>query len=183
MANLSQALGHGFNADDVPQEERELLPEGNYLALVESSELAQTKAGTGTMLKLTLNVLEGPYQNRKIFWNINIVNQNALAQQIGQRQLAQLCHAVGKHTIQDSGEIHLIPFVARVVIRQDKTGQYEPQNEVREAKPVSGAAAQAPRPTPAAPTPQPPQAQAAQPAAPPPQARPAGNTAKPAWMK
>ncbi len=178
------ALGFQFNANEVPQEERELLPAGNYMVLIENSELVQTKSGSGTMLKLVLNVLDGPYQNRKIFWNINIVNQNDLAQQIGQRQLAQLCHAIGKVTIQDSGELHLIPFIARIAVRQDKSGQYQDQNEVKEAKPVSGAQTPAASTLPAAqrPAPQPPRAQAPAAAAPVPP-RPAANTAKPAWVK
>jgi hypothetical protein len=173
MSNLTGIFGQGFNADEVPLEERELLPAGQYMVLVESSEVAETKSGTGTMLKVTLNVIDGPYTNRKIFWNINIQNQNEVAQGIGQRQLAQLCHAVGKIWIQDSSELHLIPFIARVAIKQDKTGNYSDQNEVKEAKPVSGAAPQThtqaavQRP---APTPKPAAAKLA-----------AANSTRPAW--
>lgn len=182
-----------FNANEVPPEEsRELIPAGNYLALIENSELVTTKAGTGTMLALTFSILEGPYQHRKVFTRLNVQNQNAVAEQIGQRQLSQLCHAVGRLQISDSSELHLLPMVIRVAIDRDKTGQYGDRNDIKEFKPATGQPAipapatrpafqqpaaarpaQAPRPAP----------QAAAPAAAPPKPAPAGNTNKPAWAR
>jgi hypothetical protein len=166
-----------FDATQVkPAEPFEVIPAGNYLALIEDSDLKPTKAGNGTILELKLSILDGPYANRKLFVRLNVQHTNQQAQDIGQRQLSQLCHAVGKLHVQDSAELHMIPFIARVVVTQDKTGQYGDRNEVREFKPV-GNAAPAPATRPAfQPSP------VAAPV-PPPVAASGGNGKKPAWVK
>ncbi len=122
-----------FNPADIPADDRsfEPIPAGLYKLQVVDSRLQDTKSGSGQMLVLTLDVLEGQYANRKIWDQLNIINDNPEAQRIAQRALADLCLLVGVQSLTDSEQLHFKPFTARVTIVPDKTGQYGPQNRVR----------------------------------------------------
>lgn len=137
-----------FDAGKVPQDDRSFapIPPGDYMLHVIASEMIATRAGTGEYLKLTLQVLTGPYANRLIWDNLNIRNQNADAERIANRNLADLMLLLGISYIRDTEELHFKPFTARVNIREDKSGQYSPQNGVRYRPQKQAAPAPAPRP-------------------------------------
>lgn len=122
-----------FNPNDVPEDQGgfEPLPAGEYRMQVIESELKDTKSGSGQQLVLTLEVIDGPLANRRVWDRLNIRNQNADAQRIAQRALADLCLSVGLNSVRNSEELHFKPFTARVTVKPDKTGQYGPQNAVR----------------------------------------------------
>ena len=69
-----------------------------------------TKAGTGQMLWLDLEVLEGPLQGRHVYDQLNLINPNPTAEEIAQRTLCAICHAVGKLRVSDSEELHFLPM-------------------------------------------------------------------------
>lgn len=121
-----------FNANDVPEDDRsfEPLPAGEYSMQVIESEIKPTKTG-GEQLVLTIEVIDGPMSNRRVWDRLNIRNQNPDAQRIAQRSLADLCLAVGVPSLRNSEDLHFKPFVGKVTIKQDKTGQYGPSNSVR----------------------------------------------------
>jgi hypothetical protein len=133
-------LGQIFDPAEVPEDNRSFdpLPMGDYLCQILESDVVKTKAGDGEILKLTLEVVDGPYERRRIFETLNIRNPNPNAQAIAQRALADLCQACGLGVIRDSEELHFKPFLARVAIETDKTGQYEPKNRVKRYKPARG---------------------------------------------
>lgn len=146
MAQLSQP----FNPGAVQADERsyEPMPAGTYTFEVVESTIKPTKAGTGEYIELTLRVAEGQYENRRIWERINFKNDNAKAQDIGQRQLKALCDACGvQGELEDTQQLHGILFNGKVVIEQDKSGQYGPRNTIRAFSPYGGA------PAPAAPAP------------------------------
>jgi Protein of unknown function (DUF669) len=155
------SLGATFDPNDVPQDERsfEPLPAGDYNCQITDSEIVETRTG-GEMLKLTLEVIDGPYANRKVWDNLNIRNSNATAQSIAHRTLADLCAACGLGPIADSEELHFKPFVAVLKIEPERTvgdRTYDARNGVKRYKarggqpPVGKAAAQpAARPAPQA---------------------------------
>lgn len=126
-------LNMDFNPAEVPEDDRtfEPLPAGEYTMQVIDSELKDTKSGTGQQLVLTLEVIEGSFSNRRVWDRLNIRNQNTDAQRIAQRALADLCLAIGINSLKNSEELHFRPFIGAVKIREDKTGQYGPQNTVR----------------------------------------------------
>lgn len=171
MAELPEV----FSPADIPEDDRNFdpIPAGTYTMQVIESKLEDTKTGSGQMLVLTLEVMEGEHANQRIWDRLNIVNDSADAQRIAQRALANLCIAIGVEECKDSEELHFKPFEAKVTIQRDKSGQYGPQNRVRYP---SGEAATAPPASKAAP-----QRPAAGKAA---QAKPAANSkgAKP-WQK
>jgi hypothetical protein len=165
-----------FNPNEVPEDDRgpmDPVPPGKYELQVVESAVVQTKTGNGVMLNLTHEIVSGPFANRKIWTRHNYQNANPDAQRIGQREIADLCMAVG-HTsvLSDSAELHGIPYMATVGIEKDKTGQYADKNKISRFLPRDGA-----------PTVNRPAAQTSRPAAtsaPAQAAKPAGN--RPAFL-
>lgn len=128
-----------FNPADV-QDDREIVPADNYLAQIIESDLVDTKSGTGKMLKLTWEIVDGPLAKRRVWENLNIVNQNAQAQQIAERSLKRICEAVGyAGVLTDSEALHFKPCVISVTVRPP-SGDYGEQNEVKGYKPASAGA-------------------------------------------
>jgi hypothetical protein len=80
----------------------EPIPAGNYRAQIVKTELKNTKSGTGIILSTEFSILGGEYDNRKVFANINVINNSSVAQQIGQGQLSAICHAVGVMKVDDN---------------------------------------------------------------------------------
>ena len=131
-----------FNSANVePQQSFEPIPKGWYNLAVESCELKPTKAGTGSYLSLQLKVQEGEFANRTVFDMITYSNPNAQAVEIGHRKLSALCRAVGIVELTSTDMFLNRVVAAKVGIRIDKTGTYDPQNDVREYKSASAATA------------------------------------------
>lgn len=176
-------LGGTFDATQVqPDAPRELIPAGDYKCIIIESEMADTSKG-GQMLKLTLQIIDGPFQNRMLWDRLNLVNSNEKAVEIAQRTLSAICHAVGKFQVSDSAELHNLPLIAAVKIRPEQ-GQYGPQNEIKGYKAANASAAPAQQPfqapaQQAAPAQAPMQQPVQQAVQPPAQAAPAGT---PPWL-
>lgn len=126
MANLN-----GFDANTVePTTEFEAIPAGKYLAVIVASEMKPTKAGTGSYLELTFQVLEGQYKNRNLWGRLNLDNPNTVAVQIAKGELSAICRAVGVMTPKDSFELHDLPLVITVKCKKrEDTG--EVTNEIK----------------------------------------------------
>lgn len=131
MANLN------FNAAAVPPATANIVvPAGWYNVIIEHSEVTPTKQGNGTILKLRYSIVDGDFKGRKIFGQLNIVNPNAMAQEIAQKQLSAICHAVNVIQCNDSQQLHNIPFKVRLKvtpgdIKNAQTGEkYDDKNEV-----------------------------------------------------
>lgn len=128
MAQLGQTFDP--TSHDTTQTEYSTLPLGIYKLEVTASDVVPTKAGTGTILKLTYDAIEPEeFKGRKIFANMNIENQNAVAQQIGQKELASLCRAIGLSDLSDSEELHFHAFTAKVGLEKPQEG-YAQRNRI-----------------------------------------------------
>lgn len=124
MANLG-----GFNAAEVePNVGFDAIPAGDYDAVITASEMKETKSGEGQYLQLTLQILSGEYQNRKLWDRLNLQNKNEKAVQIARGTLSAICRAVGVLTPNDSSELHDKPLRIRVKVRKDQDGNA--QNEI-----------------------------------------------------
>lgn len=128
-------LGTKFNAQDHDTEQRDYseLPNGIYELEVEASDVSPTKDGRGTILKTTMVVIR-PEETakRKLFTNYNLENPNAQAQEIGQRQFASLCRAIGVSEVEDSEDLHFKGFIAKVGLgKPSKDGQYPARAEIK----------------------------------------------------
>jgi hypothetical protein len=69
-----------------------------------------------------------------VFERLNLINPNEVAVRIANRTLADICEACGKKEIDDTEELHGIEFVGVLAIREDESGEYAPQNEVKKYK-------------------------------------------------
>ena len=105
-----------FNAAAVePQQSFDALPPGRYEAIISASEMKDTKAGTGQYLQLTFDVVGGQYEGRKLWSRLNLVNPNATAVQIAERELSAICHCVGILVPEESEELHDALLVIDVI--------------------------------------------------------------------
>lgn len=128
-------LGQRFDATqhDTEQRDYEELPNGTYSLEIEASDVGPTKAGNGTILKTTMTVVAPEaYKGRKLFTTYNLENANATAQEIGQRQFASLCRAIGVNSVDDSEELHFRAFTAKVGLgKPSKDGQHPARAEIK----------------------------------------------------
>lgn len=167
MASLGQIAGAGLME---PSDDFSPIPAGVYDAEVVESDVVPTKNNDGTIVKITLKVTSGQFENRRIWANVNIQNHSDVAQEIGQRQLSDLARATGFAAIPSNTEdFHGIPIRINVKLTPGN-GQYGPKNEVSRYMPLNGSEASAPR------------AATTAPAARAPQAAQATGGAKPTWM-
>ena len=137
-----------FNAAEVqPQQSFDALPPGRYEAIISASEMKDTKAGTGQYLQLTFDVVGGQYEKRKLWSRLNLVNPNATAVQIAERELSAICHCVGILVPADSEELHDALLVIDVIQELNPmSGQ-----QTNRIKGYSQVSAPAPKAKPAAP--------------------------------
>jgi len=130
MADIS---GLGFDAQAVEPNNFDVLPAGEYDAVIVNSEVKTTAKGDGRYIKLQLQILNGSYQNRVLFDNLNLWNPNDKAVQIARGTLSSICRAVGVLTPKDTSELHGKPL--RIKLKVEKSDEYGDQNRVAGYKP------------------------------------------------
>ena len=107
----------------------EPIPEGFYHAVAIDSELKETKAGTGSYLQFTFEIIdEGKWKGRWVWDRFNLSNPNPRAVEIAQENLAKFCSAAGLSKVSDSFELHHRPIKIKVMQR-DWNGKT--QNEIK----------------------------------------------------
>ena len=125
-----------FDATQVaPSTGYEPLPEGWYNVAVSESEIKPTKDKEGAYLQLTAKVLDGPQMGKVVFIRLNVQNKNQQAVDIAYAELSSICHVTGVYHVQESTQLHNIPFQLRVIV---KPGDNGPMNEVKGYKDAQG---------------------------------------------
>ena len=145
MGNLE-----GFDPSTVPADEYTVLPAGDYVGAILSSEVKWTKSGSGKYINFTIEIIDGPHSGRRVWDLINLWNPNPKAAQIAQRTLASICAATGIPAPSDTSELHNIPIGVRIKVEPDSGGWGE-KNKITKYYAVGGSIAEAP----AAPAPAP----------------------------
>jgi hypothetical protein len=130
------SLGQRFDATqhDTTQAEFSDLPLGIYQFELETAEVAKTANGRGTILKTVPKVVApAELAGRKLFGNnYNLENDNPVAQEIGQKQFASLCRAIGIDGVEDSDELLFRVFTAKIGMgKPSKDGQYAARPEIK----------------------------------------------------
>lgn len=127
------------------------MPVGKHPVVIVDSEVAPTKDNTGGMLVLTLQIIDGPAKGQKGSYRLNLYNQSQQAVEIAHRQLSAICHAIGVFQVQDSQQLHNIPFVVEVTLQKSPEAAAKGYTEVSRVydrngnepgKPVQGGPAQ-----------------------------------------
>jgi hypothetical protein len=110
MANLNGI----YNPDAEAGTDFTPVPTGEYLMVITDSDMKPTNANTGEYLELTHEIIDGPYKARKAWARLNLVNSNAQAVEIANRDLASIRAATGVPNPRDSQELHNKPMLVRV---------------------------------------------------------------------
>lgn len=143
MANLGgQFLGRSV----APDEGRDPIPAGEYLAMIVDSDMKPTKDGRGQYLELVHQIVDGPFKGRKVWARLNLVNANQQTATIAQAQLSSITHALGLQDtpISDSQQLHNRPLVIRVSFEKaDGQRRTSDSNDVKGWKSPSATAAPA----------------------------------------
>jgi hypothetical protein len=108
-----------FNSNDAPvatAPTRGPLPPGRYECIITKSDIKETKAGTGQYIELEMQVVAGEHSGRRIWERLNVSNPNKQAEDIAKAALGALCVAVNVVDMEDTEQLHDIPFVASVEI-------------------------------------------------------------------
>ncbi len=116
------ALGKKFDATEFDTDKQggdyEDLPAGIMRFEIEASDVVETgpeEKRTGKGLKYTANVLApDEVAGRKFFGFINLENVNAQAQEIGQKEFACLCRAIGVAEVEDSEDLHFHSYTVKL---------------------------------------------------------------------
>lgn len=142
-----------FKASSVQIEERSNsfapLPVGEYEMMIVKSATKPTVKMNGHYLELEMHVIAGEKSGRRHWERLNLDNPNAQAVKIAQESLAKLCIAIGADDVEDSEQLHDLPFVAEIGIdkkddQRNVIWGYKPLGEhVLKAKPMAAPASSA----------------------------------------
>lgn len=137
MANIS-----GIHDPTNGETQKEFKPGEYTLTLVKSDMLESKKNSNNAYLACEFEIDGEP---RRVWVNYNLVNENQTATEIAWRDWNSICHACGKLGVQDSSEVHGIPFKARVGFDKGdpdrlKFSNPKPMNSTSAAGSASGAA-------------------------------------------
>lgn len=109
----------------------EPIPAGVYDAEVTASDIVEKDSGAKVRLSLEITVTGPQFEGRKLWHGFNLKNPSAMAQEIAQRELSDLCRACGLAAVPaESEEFHGIPI--RIKVGMGKPNPpYEARAEVK----------------------------------------------------
>jgi len=116
---MSEILG--FDPSEVPADEYEGLPDGQYVACVDKIEKKESKSGDYDTFSIMYGVLDGEHANKKAFQTVCVAgitpNANQDAIRIGRQYLLKLIESVGKKPseLKDMSEINSLPVLLTVI--------------------------------------------------------------------
>jgi len=122
MANLAD-----IDTSNVAPATFDPIPAGEYVAVITASERKSSEKGQ--YIELTLQVIDGQYENRKVWDRLTIIGgEKAVGR--GLSMLSALKVATGVLAPQDSAELHDIPIRIKVGI-EPASGEYAAKNNVK----------------------------------------------------
>ena len=135
MAQLIQA----FNAQQYdPTQGGGSLPVGRHPVIIESSEVKANKANDGGYLQLNVKLIDGPQTGTTGAYRLNLYHSNPQTAEIAHRQLSAICHCVGVFNVQDSGQLHNIPFIIEVGLQKGEEAAQKGYTEVKKVFDING---------------------------------------------
>jgi hypothetical protein len=134
----------GFDSQAPENNDANVIPGGEYDAVIVKSEKTATKDGKGHYLKLDFQIVSGECQNKHVFENLNIWlpetdDKKKTAVKIAKANLSEICRAVGVLNPKDSAELHGKPLRIKVIV-DEGNAQFGKQNRIKGFKPRGFAA-------------------------------------------
>lgn len=130
-------LGNFDAETEEPSQDFSAIPDGRYPVMLTESEEVKNSSSEGSHLKLTFQVIDGPYKGRLLWHRLNLKNQSQQAVQIARGQLSSICRAVNVLKPRDSSELHNLPLEVRVEQREYDGKTY---NDIKAFYPREGSA-------------------------------------------
>jgi len=159
-------LGQTFDANSVePAQEFTAIPAGKYRAVILKSEWKPTKKG-GQYLEFVIEILDPRFKGRRVWERLNLKNESQQAVDIANATLSSICRATGVMKANDSSQLHGIPFVVGLKIKEYNGSPRNEPSSYESVESASAAAVAAPQANSPAPWEQPVPAPAQQPVAP-----------------
>lgn len=137
-----------FNAAQVaPQGAFTVYETGEYTVMISGSELKPTKAKAagqaqkGAYFQFNYRIAAGEHTGGTLIDRVNWENDNATAEEIGRAQLSAICRVTGVMHLQDTQQLHGIPFKVMVVKKPRTDDPTKFNNEITEYRNMAGQAA------------------------------------------
>lgn len=99
----------------------DVLEAGEYGVQIIGTEMKETKKKDGHLLEITMSCIDEGFAGKRIQARLNVNNPSTQAVEIAMSELSAICHVTGVMSIQDTQQLHGVPFRVRV----DK----EPRND------------------------------------------------------
>lgn len=154
MADKTKFTAFNFDASKVaPAQPMEAVPTDWYNVSITDGETMPTGDGAGKILKLEVQILDGPFKGRKAWDNFCYEHPNPQTVEIAQQMISAICHATGVIQMTDVQQLFNKPFQCKLGMEGKRAvleGQnvsldtegatiYEAKNRIKGAKPLSGA--------------------------------------------
>lgn len=125
MANLVNILGSAFDASTIdPNSGGNNLPVSfpdSLLVTITESDMKPAKTEGNYYVEFVIEVIEGPATGDRGVLRLNLINSNAVAVRIAQKELSALCRVCGVWSIESTEQLHGIPFRV-VTVEKPYTG-------------------------------------------------------------
>ena len=138
-----------YYASEIPETlDRTPVPAGTYPVVISDTDTRLTRKAKesgnksdGTMLSLTFDIIGGPCEGRKIFHNLNLLNQSEKAVMIGRHELASIFRALGLENIKTDDELRDKPLMVETIV--ERNDGFPDTARVKKFSAVQGPATQA----------------------------------------
>lgn len=130
MAKLPEAFKAGSHDS---MNDYSVIAAGDYIGQIIKSEMKKcgekAKDPKGSYISLQIKLLNSSAKGKLIFTNLNIINKNPAAVEMANKELATICKACGKLSVNDTEELHGIPMKLKVGIDKGSNGHPD-QNRI-----------------------------------------------------
>jgi len=114
------------------------LPIGKHPVIAESSEVRPTSNNDGGYLQFNLKIIDGPNAGATGAYRLNLYNASQKAVEIAHRQMSALCHVTGVYNVQDSAQLHNIPFMIEVGAQKGEDAVAKGYTEIKRVFDIHG---------------------------------------------
>ena len=132
-----------FNFNGVEPSGFEIVPAGTYKVAVTDAFFSPTRDGAGQYMKVEFTIIEGHFENRKVFSMYNLMNKNPQAVQIAMGQVVSMLIAMG-YKKEELGELSKEDLLCKIDNKElqikvgvRKSEEWGDQNNVKGYKPIS----------------------------------------------